>query len=264
MKLACVQFSPKFFNLEDNLEYIVRNYTKIESEIIIFPELSSCGYFYTQKEQIKDYLIDKNSDIFIELYAITNKLNKCLIFGFGKRDSGKIYNSSAMLIPNIEQPIIYRKTHLFYKERFIFDEGDTGFNVAKWDEKDINIGMMICYDWRFPEAARTLALKGADLIACPSNLVTNVWQDAMKIRALENAVFLAVANRTGSETSDGETLTFRGNSMFCSSKGEIVGMLDQTEENILTIEFNHLEARNKKFNEFNDPIADRREGHYYR
>jgi predicted amidohydrolase len=68
--------------------------------------------------------------------------------------------------------------------------------------------MMICYDWRFPEATRSLAHAGADLIVCPSNLVTNVWHKVMPARALENKVYLAVANRIGIESKGEEELFF--------------------------------------------------------
>ncbi|MCK7512380.1 MAG: hypothetical protein MZV70_55640 [Desulfobacterales bacterium] len=114
--------------------------------------------------------------------------------------------------PAARAPVVYRKTHLFYREKDCFDPGDTGFFTVRDPARDVTIGPMICYDWRFPEAARALTLAGAELIVCPANLVTEAWRPVMPARAIENKVFLALANRTGLESRDGEELLFKGGS----------------------------------------------------
>ncbi|MFO0767873.1 MAG: nitrilase-related carbon-nitrogen hydrolase [Nitrospiraceae bacterium] len=89
----------------------------------------------------------------------------------------------------------YRKTHLFFEETLFFDPGDSGFQV--WDVGGAKVGVMICFDWFYPESARTLALMGADIIAHPSNLVLPHCPDSMVTRCLENRVFSITANRIG-------------------------------------------------------------------
>ena len=117
---------------------------------------------------------------------------------------------------------------------------------------------MICYDWRFPEAARTLALRGADVIVCPSNLVTTVSHISMPSRALENKVYLAVANRTGAETRDDEELYFNGASAIYSYNGQQMAVADAQSDDTLIVDIDPVATRKKSFNAINDIFADRR------
>ena len=155
-----------------------------------------------------------------------------------------------------------RKTHLFYKEHFVFSKGNTGFFVVYDKKNQINIGTMICYDWRFPESSRTLGLKGADLIVCPSNLITDLWHKVMPARAIENKVYLAVANRTGIEKSGDEELLFKGESGIWDYKGKIMAKASAEKDEILFAEIFPERTRNKSFNEYNDIFKDRRPEYY--
>jgi predicted amidohydrolase len=119
---------------------------------------------------------------------------------------------------------------------------------------------MICYDWRFPESARVLGLKGADVIVCPSNLVTNVWHIAMPARALENKVYVAVPNRAGEEVrgAENESVKFTGRSVIYSYNGSALAQAGAEEDEILTVEIDPLATRDKSFNALNDIFRDRR------
>ena len=111
----------------------------------------------------------------------------------------------------------YRKTHLFFEETLFFTPGDTGFHV--WDIGPAKIGIMVCFDWYYPESARTLALKGADIIRHPSNLVLPNCPDSMPVRCLENRVFAVTCNRIGNEARGGkDQLTYIGNSEVVTPK----------------------------------------------
>jgi predicted amidohydrolase len=165
-------------------------------------------------------------------------------------------------MPDKKQSRIYRKTHLFYRERFIFDEGNSGFFVIDDQDRDIRIGTMICYDWRFPEASRTLGMLGADLVVCPSNLVTHIWPKVMPARAIENKVYLAVPNRFGSETANGESVSFNGMSGIWSYNGDLMAQADRVGESVITADIEPSKTRDKSFNEFNDIIKDRRPKYY--
>jgi predicted amidohydrolase len=122
--------------------------------------------------------------------------------------------------------------------------------------------MMICFDWLFPESARSLALKGAQLIAHPANLVLPYCPDALVTRCLENHVFTATADRVGSEQRGGVSLSFIGSSEIVDQNGNVLLRLSQTEEQIASADIDLSQASNKRINERNDVLADRRPDQY--
>lgn len=257
------QFAPKHHNLDDNLEYIVTKSEESSSKIIIFPELATCGYFYQSKDVLNEFDMEANNEQFEKLQELATEEEKIICVGFAEKEEDVFYNSAAIFFPDEEISSIYRKSHLFYKESMVFEPGNTGFFTIEYEEWDIKIGLMICYDWRFPEAARTLALQGADLIICPANLVTGVWQGVMESRALENKVYLAVANRIGSETLYNETLDFNGESTILAYNGKALVTAGESNEISIIAEIESLKTRDKSFNGINDIFKDRREDLYF-
>ncbi|MDP2362753.1 MAG: nitrilase-related carbon-nitrogen hydrolase, partial [Ignavibacteria bacterium] len=221
-------------------------------------ELCLSGYIFHDKGELRKVSFSKDSDLFAEITAKIRKTNKTVIFGFSELSGDKIYNSAAIVIPNDTETYIYRKTHLFFKEKFVFTAGDTGFFVVEDKQNNCKIGTMLCYDWRFPESARSLALNGADLIVCPSNLVTDLWQKVMPARAIENKVYLAVANRTGEEESNREKLLFKGESGIWDYAGNLLAEASFEGEEVIYADIEPEMTRKKSFNEFNDIFADRR------
>jgi predicted amidohydrolase len=122
---------------------------------------------------------------------------------------------------------------------------------------------MICFDWFFPESARTLALKGADIIAHPANLVLPYCPKSMPVRCLENRVYAITANRTGTETrKKNQSLTFIGQSQIVSPDSEILVTASGDEEVLLSADLDPLTARDKKLNPLNDLMMDRRPEQY--
>ena len=265
MKITLVQNNPIFESKIENTNNILRVCSNESNSIIVFPELTTSGYFYLSVKEIGNNAISQNDDFFNKLkeIAITNQLIICL--GYAEKSENNIFNSAALIFPNGSFHN-YRKTHLFYKEKYVFSQGDTGFNVFEYKPLDVKIGVMICYDWRFPEAARSLALQGVDLILCPSNLVTDLWFDVMKARAIENNVFIAVANRIGTETreinGEIEILKFKGQSVIFSPKGDTLAIASADEKAMISCEIEPFETRNKAFNSENDIFLDRRPDMY--
>ena len=148
-----------------------------------------------------------------------------------------------------------------------FKPGDLPFGTVEISGEfgRVNIGMMICYDWTFPEAARTLALEGAQLICHPSNLVMPYCQKAMYARALENHVFIITCNRIGIERQQDTELLFTGNSVIVDTKGSyLVDMSDDRTESTecRIVEINPEKALNKFINPINNVIDDRRPEFY--
>jgi len=264
--ISLVQFIPVMNNPQHNLRQIADMLEGVKSDIIVLPELCTTGYSFLSADEALDAAEepDGESVAFFEQLAIAHQA--IVVAGFAEKCGSKAYNSAVIVSPG-EALKIYRKTHLFYRERVCFSEGDSGFFVVQHPVKDCRIGVMICNDWRYPEAARSLALIGADMIVCPSNLVSDVWRMVMPARAFENKVFLAVANRCGTESrqlEDGSTqsLTFTGGSALYGFTGEIIGQADRTEDRVLTFEIDPLLTRDKSFNAFNDLLKDRRPGFY--
>lgn len=255
MNLKLVQFEPLLDDKANNEKKITKFLETIYSDIIVFPELATSGYYFTDKQILYQNSYDKNSDFIKELQKICDKKQSVIILGAPEKSGENIFNSAFIFRPN-EEILIYRKSHLFYKEFFVFTPGNTGFFV--FDFKGIRIGTMICYDWRFPEAARSLALLKADLIVCPSNLVTGVWQNVMSARALENKVYVAVCNRIGKEEKNEDVLLFNGESTIYSYTGQILSKSSKDTEEIISTDLDFESTRDKSFNKFNDIFADRR------
>lgn len=265
LTIALIQFEPRFGEKKNNLEKIQQLTRQLEADIIVLPELCTSGYFFTSRSEVEKIAEPANTGPSADFFKdLARRRNAVVIAGFAERDHNCLFNSCLIQVP--EEPLakIYRKTHLFYKERICFDQGDTGFFVVQDKSRDVRIGPMICYDWRFPEAARVLALLGADIIVSPSNLVTDAWNLVMPARAIENKVYVAVANRVGSEKRDGEELLFKGNSAVYSYNGSKIAKAGLHGETVVRAEIYPVRTRDKSFNPLNDILTDRQPEHYQR
>jgi predicted amidohydrolase len=268
MKLCIVQFTPVFGDKEENFKRLHLLADRIGTEfdgadLIVFPELCTTGYFFQSKEESMLYAETTDGETVEFFRAMAHKHDAMVVAGFAEKDENEVYNSACIVAPG-QEIRIYRKTHLFYKERHCFADGNTGFFVVPHHRLDAKVGVMICYDWRFPESARILGLKGADVIVCPSNLVTNVWHIAMPARALENKVYVAVPNRAGEEVrgikdgSVGEKVKFTGRSVIYGFNGEELAKAGDEADEILAVEIDPTATRDKSFNPLNDIFHDRR------
>lgn len=262
MRIAAIQFEPIFGKKDDNIDKLIYYSQSVEADLLVFPELCTTGYFFQSRDESFQQAESFDGVTVKTIKDISEKTDKIIVFGFAEKDEKKVYNSAAIIFPNSSLNRVYRKTHLFYKEHYCFDPGDTGFFVIEDKERDLKLGTMICYDWRFPEAARSLGLLGADLIVCPSNLVTKIWHKAMPARALENKVYLVIANRIGSEERDGEVIAFNGDSGIWGYNGDLITKAGTNDETVIYTDINPEKTRNKSFNEFNDIFKDRRPDMY--
>ncbi len=257
--LAVVQFTPEHNTLDANLSSIESAIRTIDAHIIVLPELATTGYFYREPAELDGLAMTSADERLQHLLRVASEHQRVVVFGFAERDGSKLFNS-AMVGGYGTVQAVYRKTHLFYREKDVFQPGDSGFFVTPIPHLDCNLGTMICYDWRFPESARTLALRGADVIAAPSNLVTELWPKVMPSRAAENKVYLAVANRVGTETNAGGSVEFNGMSTIYNYNGEILNRVSNDVDHyvVITAEIDPPATRKKSFNAYNDIFADRR------
>jgi len=262
LTLAVVQFTPRFGEKQKNLSRMRQLVEDTTADIIVFPELCTTGYFFLSREEVAKTAetVSGQSSAFFQDMA-RNK-NAVVVAGFAERQQKSLYNACMVIVPEVKTPFVYRKTHLFYKEKTCFDPGDTGFLVVADKKRDVRIGPMICYDWRFPESARILTLLGADLIVCPANLITEAWRRVMPARAIENHVYLAVANRAGREKRKGEELHFKGNSAIYDLSGRAIKKAGQEKDEVLLAKIYPSKTRDKSFNPINDVLADRQPRHY--
>ncbi len=261
MRVAAVQFCPTFRDVEANLDRIEQWIAEIDADLIVFPELATSGYFFQDPDDARRFASEADGSQVQRILHAAEAAGRLIVCGFIERDGDALYNSAVIGGKGLA-PRIYRKTHLFYKEKNVFTQGNTGFFVVDLPGLDCRLGTMICYDWRFPESARTLALKGADLIVCPSNLVTHIWRSVMPVRAIENKTYLVVANRTGTETTNGEEVGFNGQSAIYGYNGQPLASADPAEDVVLIAEIHPAKTRDKSFNALNDIFADRRPDMY--
>jgi predicted amidohydrolase len=262
VNLSIVQFTPFWGNKQQNLQRIKALLKGIEADIIVLPELCTTGYSFLSKEEAFNEAEDLSGES-IELFrTLAIQSQSMIVAGFAEKEGDITYNSALIASPDGTIKA-YRKSHLFYKEKLCFEPGNSGFFVIDHPLKDCRVGIMVCNDWRYPEAARSLALLGADLIACPSNLISTLWGVAMPARALENKVYLAVANRCGTEKrtiEDGieQSLTFNGGSVIYDFSGAPLACAGKEEERVITVAIDPLLTRDKSFNAINDLFRDRR------
>jgi predicted amidohydrolase len=259
MNVAALQFDPLLGDVEGNIARLADLAAETSADLLVIPELASTGYSFSAREPLADLAEEPERGPFCGwMRELSASRGMVVVGGFAERDpSGRLYNSALVALPDGAYRV-YRKTHLFYKERLVFEPGDSGFFVCHWN--GVAIGAMICYDWRFPEATRTLALRGAEVIAHPSNLVAaaSLWRPTMRTRAVENKVIIATANRFGNELLDGEPLRFTGESQIVSYNGAVLADATATEAVVLRAEADPEGTRRKSFNPFNDIFADRR------
>ncbi len=263
MRVGYVQYDPVFGDVTRNLDTVVSRLDQADCELMVLPELFASGYQFISQEEVHA-LAEPVPDgpTTRRLVDVARRRRMWIVAGLPERTGAACYNSAVVVGPSGFLSC-YRKTHLFFEETIFFQPGDTGFQV--WDIGPAKIGVMICFDWYYPESARTLALKGADIICHPSNLVLPHCPDSMPVRCLENRVFAITTNRIGTEARGGkDPLTFIGNSEIVTPQGQILHRAPRDQEELTILDINPTEARTKTLTLYNDLLKDRRPSLYER
>lgn len=258
LNVAIIQFSPVLGHEDKTINKIGDFLSGLEDQdVIVLPELANSGYNFADKDQAYETSGEVEKSSFISfLHDFTVRNNNIIITGFNERiPSGKLFNSSVM----INRGGIagkYRKIHLFMNEKDYFEPGDLGLPVFEFN--GYKAGMLICFDYLFPEVWRGLALKGADIIFHPSNLVTPYGHRVVALHSIVNRIFIVTANRTGTE---GE-LTFRGNSLVTDPLGSKIAEGAADREQVIKVSFDPLRARDKMITARNHVFKDLRPEFY--
>jgi predicted amidohydrolase len=259
---------PVFADVEANISSIAHDISIHDTDLIVYPELATSGYFFTDHKQLFGSSLTRDSQAFNS----AKKYHVNVVFGFAERDGDRHYNSSLLINSNGEIHGLYRKVHLFYYEKILFSAGNLGFpvfDITTRENERVKVGMQICYDWRFPEATRSLALQGAQVVAIPACIVTKtgMLHDTLRVRAFENKVILVFADRVGSETGvideKEETLNFRGESCIINYNSEILSRLDDVSIGSITTEVDIEKTADKDINSYNNILSDRKPESYH-
>lgn len=241
MKLAVSQFQPVFKDAKTNSDRIASQILETKADLIIFPECAMTGYCFGSLDEASGAAIALNSKEVQAVVGACREARCYAIVGYAERDGEDLYNAAFVAGPN---GIVgeYRKVHLPYLglDRY----GHPGDSLPVFHLPFGRVGVQICFDVRFPEASRTLALKGADLIAVPTN-----WPEGAEsasdvlcpARCIENHVFVAAANRVGEEGG----FRFIGKSKIISPSGRVLADGSPTREEILMEEVRLERARIK-------------------
>lgn len=256
-RIGFVQSSPVFGDPGANRERLLEQAGRLDADLIVLPELCHSGYVFRSPDELEQLAEPiPGGPTCQALLDLARRRGAVIVAGICERAGQRFFNSAAVLGP--QGPIgVYRKIHLFKDEKLWFAPGDDPPPVL--EAGGMRLGVMICFDWRFPEVSRVLALGGAEVIAHPSNLVMPYCQEVMRARCIENRVFAVTANRVGTDARpDGERESFTGQSQVVDPEGRVLvrAPADRTAETAVEVDL--AEARRKQVNAQNDLLADRR------
>ena len=245
-------------------EAFVREAAGRGAQIVLLPELFERPYFCQERRY--DYLdyalpVSENPAV-MRMRALARELGVVLPVSFFERDGNRLYNSAAMIDAGGDLLGVYRKTHIpddhYYQEKFYFSPGDTGFRA--FETRHGRVGVGICWDQWFPEAARAMALLGADVLLYPTAIGSEPilgldsmphWRRVMQGHAAANILPVAAANRVGTEQvspcaengNQSSALTFYGSSFLTHETGEVLASADRETEGVMTAVYDFEEIR---------------------
>jgi predicted amidohydrolase len=254
MRIGFLQLRPRFGAVKENVRKAKGILGQLSDATVVLPELFNTGYLFRNEEELGSLaeLVPGGYTV-SEMQAIAKRRRLTIVFGMAQKYRGAFYNAAVCVSPKgkIE---VYQKVHLFDREKLFFTRG-RAFKVVP--SGDARLGLMVCFDWMFPEAARVLTLGGAHILCHCANLVLPWAQEAMKTRCIENRVFAVTANRIGSEHRGTVALSFTGGSQILSPTGEVLASAGDRSESLRVVEIDLREAGNKCVTPNNDILEDR-------
>jgi 5-aminopentanamidase len=243
MRVAVAQLEPKLGEMERNLETCLARLEVASAagvDLLVLPECALPGYMFESLEEAMPFAEEIPGPATEALAAACRRLAAYVVCGLLERD-GDVLHNAAVLVGLVGT---YRKTHLPFLgvDRFVVP----GDELNVYETPHGRIGLEICYDLRFPEATRALALKGADLVAHPTNfpVAARLQTELITVaRAAENRVYLLTANRVGKE----RWAEFCGRSQIVDPSGTRLAEAGETEEELLVAEVDVEKARDKDY-----------------
>lgn len=231
---------------------LVRQAVAQGAQVVLLPELFETPYFCQDQSAAHLALAQpfEANSLIAQFAALARELRVILPLSFFERANNVYYNSLAMIDDAGEVLGRYRKSHIpdgpGYQEKFYFRPGDTGFKC--WPTRAGTLGAAICWDQWFPEAARIMALMGAEILFYPTAIGSEPppappvdsrdhWRRVMQGHAAANYVPVVASNRVGVEKGSAGEIRFYGSSFIAGPQGEIVAELQRDEEGVITASF---------------------------
>ncbi len=262
---AAAQIQPVFGDVGANLgliERAVRDAAGAGAALLVLPELCTTGYMFADRAEAKLLAETVTGPTVAALAALAAEFQMHLIAGIAERDGEQLFNSAVLIGPH---GLIgtYRKVHLWDQENAVFEPGNVGLPVFDTDLG--KLGLLICYDLWFPEASRALVLQGAEVICVPTNWVPIPGQRAgaaamaltlCQAAAHVNSVYVIAADRVGVERGQ----PFIGQSAIVAPTGwPSLDPASPTDSALVAARIDPGTGRRlRTWNQYNDPIADRR------
>lgn len=232
MRIATVQMDIAIGKPDQNLKAILARMKEAaanQAELAIFPECALSGYCYSDRDEAWAVAEELSGPSCSELATAAKGSGMVAVIGFLERDGQQLYNSALIVGPRGVHGV-FRKVHLLHLgvDRFT-TPGDLPFPI--FDTAGCKLGVNICFDCSFPESGRVLKLKGAQVLAIPTNwpVTSDSWEYLPKVRAIENHIFVAASDRVGEECG----FTFAGHSQIIDCEGKVLAEAGATEEVIL-------------------------------
>jgi predicted amidohydrolase len=259
--IVCQQLAPRIADLQVNRERSVRAVAEAVdagADVVVLPELVTSGYVFDSADEAAAVAITPRHAVFAEWAAEASRGPSIVVGGFCEQgDDGLLYNSAAV-VDGSGVLGVYRKTHLWDREKLFFQPGAEAPRV--FDTPAGRIGVLVCYDLEFPELTRVLALAGAELLVVPTNwpLVdrpagerppeVQIGMAAARV----NRVFIACCDRTGTERGQQWT----AGTTLIDESGWVIAT--QTAEGPARAEIDLALARDKRLTDLSDALGDRR------
>ena len=257
-------------NYDENIakaEQMVKKCAENGANVILLQELFQNLYFCQVEDYDKFDLAEERSKskTIKKFQGLAKKYNVVLPISFFEKSGNNYFNSLVMIDADGKDLGLYRKTHIptgqCYEEKFYFSPGDTGFKVYK--TKFGRIGIGICWDQWFPEVARILTLKNAQLLLYPTAIGSEPvlvrdsmphWRNTMCGHAAANIIPVCASNRVGEEVAKDSKMVFQGYSFIADSHGEVVEEMNRTEEGFRIHEFdlNEIDKERVSWGVFRD------------
>jgi len=260
MKVGYYQFRPLFGKVRHNLDKVVRKLSGVNADLMVLPELAFTGYYFKDRSEVRALAEEPaKSATVAALTALCCSRKLHIVTGFAEKVRDRYYNSALLIGPQ-GLVHIYRKLHLFNMEKKWFDAGNIPLQVNRIG--NVKVGLMVCFDWVFPEVTRVLALQGAEIICHPSNLVLDYCQQTMLTRCLENKVYAVTANRHGFDKRPHGNLRFTGRSQIVAPGGTLLSKAASQRDELFIMDIDPGLARDKSITSRNEVLKDRRPEFY--
>jgi predicted amidohydrolase len=261
IRIVCRQLTPTLGNLDANIRLtldVIADSVENGARLVVVPELALSGYMFTSTDEARPVAITPTHPVFALWSDAVREAGAVVVGGFAELGSdGLVYNSAAV-VDGTGVLAIYRKVHLWDKEKLVFTPGSAAPPVV--DTPIGKLGVLICFDLEFPEMTRMLALGGAELLVAPTNWPSETVPAGERIpevtvamaAAYSNRVAIAACDRTGVERGQ----DWNGASTIINEQGWVVATVD--DRGVASADLDLALSHDKSLSDMVDMFADRR------